>query len=121
MVTFCECSTCNEIQEKINDRTPKHQKTAEKLYDETPFEKSNYEYYLLEVAGGKYSVYQPKSGSLRALRYGEPWRILTGDNLIFNLMAELIEAKEKIQRALKTIHEADYVDENLTKILKGQE
>lgn len=58
--------------------------------------------YFLDVADGKYSVYQEKDGALQALRYGEKWRDLTGDNLVFNLMVELIEAKKTIKRMEKT-------------------
>jgi len=54
--------------------------------------------YYLELEDGKYTVYQEKQGSIKALRYGEPWRDLCGDNLVFYLMVELSEAKEKIRK-----------------------
>jgi hypothetical protein len=54
--------------------------------------------YFIDIANGKYSVYQKEDGGLSALRYGEQWRDLCGDNLIFNMMVELIEAKEKLNK-----------------------
>lgn len=53
--------------------------------------------YFIDVCDGKYTVYQEKGGSLKALRYGEPWQDLVGNNLVFYLMIELIEAKEKLK------------------------
>ena len=47
--------------------------------------KHSSEYYV-EVADGKYAVYQEKKGSLKALRYGEPWQDLCGNNLVFFLI-----------------------------------
>ncbi|MCP4374013.1 MAG: hypothetical protein GY797_38800 [Deltaproteobacteria bacterium] len=69
--------------------------------------KQEYEYYL-DVANGKYTLYMEKSGVLKALRYGEPWQDLTGNNLVFNLMAELVEAKEKIKKALAEYGEEEW-------------
>lgn len=54
--------------------------------------------YCVTVDGGKYFVYQTSEGSLKALRYGEQWRDLTGDNLVFHLMVELVEAREKLEK-----------------------
>lgn len=51
---------------------------------------------LVVVDGGKYTVVIPANGGLHALRYGEPWRDLTGDNLVFNLAWELNEARAEI-------------------------
>jgi hypothetical protein len=45
------------------------------------------------VADGKYTVVIPENGGLHALRYNEPWRDLTGDNLVYYLAVELHEAR----------------------------
>lgn len=50
----------------------------------------------VSVADGKYRVIMKESGELTALRYEEEWRDCCGDNLIYNLAAELQEAKERI-------------------------
>jgi hypothetical protein len=52
----------------------------------------------LTVADGKYTVQRGPQTNLRALRYGEPWRDLVGDNLIFYLAFELQEAREKLAK-----------------------
>lgn len=46
------------------------------------------------VDGGKYRVLMPEKGGLHALRHGEPWRDLAGDNLVYFLAAELQAARE---------------------------
>lgn len=39
----------------------------------------------------KYTViFNEKTGEFKALRYGEPWRDLVGDNLILNMFFELV-------------------------------
>ncbi|RLB77636.1 MAG: hypothetical protein DRH24_15905 [Deltaproteobacteria bacterium] len=49
---------------------------------------------LLSVkVGNKYTVVQDKDGRLHALRNGEEWRDLVGDNLVLT-MAQRIEALE---------------------------
>lgn len=48
----------------------------------------------IDVADGKYTVLGIEDGHLRALRHGEEWRSLTGDNLIFALAVELQEARD---------------------------
>jgi len=52
----------------------------------------------VEVNDGKYTVIIYDNGRLEARRYGENWRWLTGDNLVFCLATELFEAREKINR-----------------------
>lgn len=49
--------------------------------------------------GGKYTVVYDESGSYpeKCLRNGEPWRDLTGDNLIFWLCAELEKTRKETQ------------------------
>ena len=52
----------------------------------------------IDVGFGKYTVvFDDATGKLSALRYGEPWRDLVGDNLIYWLSIELKKAREKIQ------------------------
>lgn len=64
----------------------------------------------IPVENGKYTVVIPetqeewaKSECFHALRYGEPWRDLCGDNLILCLATELEEARAELKR-LKTPH-----------------
>lgn len=51
----------------------------------------------IDVDGGKYTVVSD-AGHLTALRYGQPWRELTGDNLVFHLAMELQEARGELAR-----------------------
>lgn len=39
----------------------------------------------VDLEGGKCTVVMPNNGGLHALRYGEPWRDLTGDKLVYAL------------------------------------
>lgn len=47
----------------------------------------------IQVANGKYTVVIGPCGQLSALRYGEPWQDLTGNNLVYCLAVELREAR----------------------------
>jgi len=92
--------------------------TADLLYEETTFKKpqkripdlklkidpKECEYYI-EISNGKYTAYikNKPNYEFKALRYGEPWRDLCGDNLIFSLMYNLIEANEKIGKLEKEL------------------
>lgn len=58
-------------------------------------EKNSTDRLFVSVCDGKYTVVQEKAGSLKALRYGEPWRDCTGDNLIYYLAVELDELRRK--------------------------
>ncbi|MGO2150819.1 MAG: hypothetical protein ACTH32_06415 [Microbacterium gubbeenense] len=60
----------------------------------------------IDVADGKYTVLGIEDGHLRALRHGEEWRSLTGDNLILALAQELQEARERLEAADKGLTEA---------------
>ena len=55
----------------------------------------------ITVADGKYTVQHENGANLRALRYGEPWRDLVGDNLVYWMACRI----EQLEEALKT-----YVD-----------
>ncbi len=47
---------------------------------------------ILILEGGKYEVIFDK-GKLTALRWGEPWRDLTGDNLVLSMVQEIARLK----------------------------
>jgi hypothetical protein len=51
----------------------------------------------ITVADGKYTVVIKETGGMEALRYGEPWRELTGDGLIYALASELADARAVIE------------------------
>lgn len=51
----------------------------------------------VEVCEGKYSVIIQDDGNLFATRYGDFWRDLTGDKLVFCLAYELMEARAEIE------------------------
>jgi hypothetical protein len=44
----------------------------------------------------KYTYVRNEDGSQSALRYGKPWRNLTGDNFIFSMAQEIEELKQRI-------------------------
>lgn len=49
----------------------------------------------IEVYGKKYKIIlDNRNNTLTALRYGEKWRDLTGDNLIMSMFSEIQEYKE---------------------------
>lgn len=52
----------------------------------------------ISVADGKYTVVQDASGRLSALRYGEPWRNLVGDNLVHALACEVEELRAEVEK-----------------------
>lgn len=77
------------------------------------------------VANGKYTLIN-QNGRLTALRYGEPWDVdLTGNNLVYWLMVELIAARETrdellqaLIRSKDVIESLDYpVDTSITKAI----
>lgn len=56
----------------------------------------------IELNGGKYTIINEldNGGGFIALRYGEEWRSLAGDNLVlalFHKIEELIEENERLQ------------------------
>jgi len=48
------------------------------------------------IYDGKYTVIMNTNGGLRALRYGDEWRDLTGDGLVLALAQEVEELREKM-------------------------
>lgn len=53
----------------------------------------------VSVDNGKYTVIMEADGHLHALRHGEPWQDLTGNNLVYFLASEL----EAAQKALSEV------------------
>lgn len=58
----------------------------------------------IKLDNGKYEILYNATGHFpeKALRYGEPYRDLIGDNLIFFLCSELIAAREEIAKLKNT-------------------
>lgn len=105
MTTFCQCEMCNKMGEK-------HKHTS--VTQMVEIDPKNCTYYL-ELENGKYTVYIEKdTNDFKALRHGEPWRDLCGDNLIFFLMVELIESNEEnkcLQDKIKDLEHELTLDE----------
>lgn len=58
---------------------------------------SNQELRLeVSVEDGKYTVIMESDGRLHALRYGEPWRELSGDKFVYCLAAELDQSRNEV-------------------------
>jgi len=55
----------------------------------------------IDINDGKYSVINDE-GRLTALRYGEPWRNLSGDNLIYWMFVEIVNLKAEIAQMAET-------------------
>jgi len=68
---------------------------------------------LTTLDGGKYTVVQHSDGRLEALRYGETWRDLTGDNLFLALL-DAYEASARDAEALRAALEVEQVDLDFT-------
>ena len=51
------------------------------------------------IEGGKYTVVLSRHKGLEALRYGEPWRELAGDNLVLCLAQEIERLREQLAAA----------------------
>lgn len=50
-----------------------------------------------DVADKKYTVIMENDGRLHALRYGEPWKELTGQKMVYCLAYELSEARQEAE------------------------
>lgn len=57
----------------------------------------------IDIAEGKYTLLFDK-GEMQALRYGEPWRDITGDNLIYWMWVEIETLKDKIEKMEREFH-----------------
>jgi len=55
----------------------------------------------IDLNDGKYSVIND-DGRLTALRHGEPWRNLSGDNLIYWMFVEIVSLKAEIAQMAET-------------------
>lgn len=53
----------------------------------------------IELDNGKYTVVHEAGVNLHALRYGEPWRDLTGDGLVLAMAQEIESLREQLDRA----------------------
>jgi len=63
----------------------------------------------ISLENGKYIiVLTEKTCTFHALRYGQPWRDLTGDNLILSLFHKVEELKEELQK-LSTKNKCSYL------------
>jgi hypothetical protein len=56
----------------------------------------------VSVADGKYTIQADGDGRLRALRYGQPWRELTGDGMVLALAQEIDRLREGLARLRDT-------------------
>lgn len=56
----------------------------------------------VSICDGKYTIIQDASGRTKLLRYGEPWRWVTGDNVILGAAYEI----EKLQERIKQLEDA---------------
>lgn len=54
--------------------------------------------YKESFDNGKYTAIFYEKGGLTALRYGEPWRDLTGDNLFYWMLVEVAGLREENRR-----------------------
>ncbi len=61
----------------------------------------------IKLAGGKYELVVPDGGGMHALRHGEAWRDLTGDNLIFELAWEITGRATQLARIAEIIEHVD--------------
>ena len=59
----------------------------------TPQEQAEEIDVKVDLCGGKYTYIRYKNGGQECLRYGEEWRNLTGDNLVYWLVVELLQAR----------------------------
>jgi len=54
--------------------------------------------YKLELQNGKYTILEDlNNGKFEALRYGNDWRNLVGDNLILALVNKVQELEDKLK------------------------
>lgn len=81
----------------------------------------------IELDNGKYTIIRDESSQLTALRYGSPWRDLTGDNLIHELVYEVERLREELaslksespkESVRPTLHYLNFVQE-FAKIRRG--
>lgn len=76
--------------------------------------------WSVKVSDDKYE-YVYEKGRTFALRNGEAWRDLTGDNLIYFLAAELKDAREKIAALENHITELNDSADMAAEMLAGED
>lgn len=57
-------------------------------------------YDSISLEGGKYTVFQSVASccyTFKALRYGEDWRDLVGDNLVHSMFHRILELQEELE------------------------
>lgn len=55
--------------------------------------------YKIDLSDDKYTIIEDlENGRFEALRYGEEWRNLIGDNLILSLVQKVQELEEQINK-----------------------
>lgn len=52
----------------------------------------------IDLEGGKYTIIHEEGENFRALRYGEPWLDLTGDNFVMALMNKIKKLRERLEQ-----------------------
>lgn len=66
----------------------------------------------LLLEGGKYEYRFYEKGGQECLRYGIPWRQLTGDNLILAMANKIQEQQELIDEAAKCFYDPQHMKPN---------
>jgi len=60
---------------------------------------------LITLAEGKYEIHGTEDGlELHALRHGEPWRDMVGDNLVYFLVQEVLKYNALVESLTKLVH-----------------
>lgn len=62
--------------------------------------------FKLELGGGKYTYIRYDQGGQEALRYGEPWRDLVGDNLVLFFGFKVEELESRARQLERELNEA---------------
>lgn len=70
---------------------------------------------IIELDNGKYTLYKTDLGTMTAHRYGEPWRELTGDNLVYILFDRIKDLEDELNK----IHKKDDILYKLARIVRG--
>jgi hypothetical protein len=68
----------------------------------------------IDLDGGKYTVINElnEGGKFKALRYGEEWRSLAGDNLVLAMFYRIESLTERLSKAESLLSEAhDVLDD----------
>ena len=61
----------------------------------------------MDFSDGKYTVVYYDNGKLVALRFGEVWRDLTGDKMVFWMLHEANQLREQRDELLKALDDAE--------------